>query len=179
MIILSSLYESERVSLLLEKIKDIKEIYFRYMRKIVLIFSGISIFSIVSIIFLQVIMRYIFNSGLRWPNEIAGFIFVWICFIGPIFAFESNALLKLDYFREKLPGKLKIIIEFLIESIVLITLMILIYYGFKNVMNVWSRATPALRFSYGYVYLSFPIGFIILFIGYFLDFFEHLLEEFL
>jgi len=146
------------------------------MRNIILIFSGTAILSIITIIFLQVIMRYIFNSGLRWPNEIAGFIFVWICFTGPIFAFENNDLLKLDYFRERLPYNLKYLVEIIIESIVLFFLITIIIYGFKNVINVWSRTTPALRFSYGYVYLSLPIGFIILFIAYFLDFVEHLLE---
>lgn len=160
---------------MLETIKKIKSVYLKWSSKIALYLIGLFIILIILFIFMQVILRYIFNTGLRWPHELSGFLFVWVCFVGPIFPFEQNELIKITFFRERLPNKFRLIIELLIYLIVLITLFLLIYHGFRSTQQVWSRTTPALRFSYGYVYLSLPLGFSLLFIAYFLEFIENLI----
>jgi len=163
---------------MIDNIINIKRKYLHYTSKIVLILTSLAILAIISFIFLQVIMRYVFRAGFRWPHEISGFIFVWICFVGPIFPYEKNELIKIEFFRERLPYKASKIVEILISVIVLVALFLLIFHGFRAVNQVWSRATPALRFSYGYVYLSLPIGFSLLFIGYLLDLIVQILQLF-
>ena len=49
-------------------------------------FLVISMIAMVVIIFLQVVMRYVFNNSLTWSEEIARYIFLWQIWIGVSYA---------------------------------------------------------------------------------------------
>lgn len=53
-------------------------------------FLVISMIAMVVIIFLQVVMRYVFNNSLTWSEEIARYIFLWQIWIGVSYAVKRS-----------------------------------------------------------------------------------------
>lgn len=51
----------------------------------------------------NVILRYLFNSGLEISEEVSRFIFVWLTFIGAIVALKDGAHLGVDTLVRRLP----------------------------------------------------------------------------
>lgn len=48
------------------------------------------------IIFVQVIMRYVFNSSLSWSEELARYLFIWLIYIGISYGCKLMKHLKID-----------------------------------------------------------------------------------
>ena len=62
----------------------------------------------VLMVFGNVVLRYVFNSGIVVSEELSRFFFVWLTFIGAIVAVRDNAHLGMDNVVQRLPraGKL-------------------------------------------------------------------------
>ncbi len=76
----------------------------------------------VGLVFLNVILRAGFNSGLVWSEELARYLFVFITFIGAIGAMRSNSHLGMDIVIRRLPHKGKIVAYFLNQTLILIVM---------------------------------------------------------
>ena len=60
--------------------------------------------AMVVMVFGNVVLRYGFNSGLDFSEELSRFFFIWITFLGAIIAMRENAHLGLDTLVRVLPG---------------------------------------------------------------------------
>jgi TRAP-type C4-dicarboxylate transport system permease small subunit len=61
----------------------------------------------VVLVFSNVVLRYAFNSGLAWAEEVARLMFVWMIFLGAILALRHHAHLGVEFLVEKLPPPLR------------------------------------------------------------------------
>ena len=110
------------------------------------------------LVFLQVLLRYIFQLPLEGTEELCGFLFVWLCFLGAYSALRYNEIPKIDFINQYLNLKWQIILDIVGEVFTLIVLVFFIYGGIKATILASAQYTTAWRFSWGYVFASFPIG---------------------
>ncbi len=89
---------------------------------------GIMLALIVLFVFLNVVLRTVFNSGLTWSEEIARYLFVYITYIGAIGAMRSNVHLGMDSVMHKLPKGLKRI-TYIFAQIIIIIIMAMLTHG--------------------------------------------------
>ncbi|GHU19942.1 putative TRAP transporter small permease protein [Betaproteobacteria bacterium] len=105
---------------------------------------------IVLLVFMNVAMRYILNTGLTWSEEIAVNLFVWVIFLGAILAGLEGLHIKVDMLTSKLPKKLQKICLVISSLCVLFALGVLIVGGI-GVVEVYDKnvsAATGLPFSY-------------------------------
>jgi TRAP-type C4-dicarboxylate transport system permease small subunit len=62
----------------------------------------LSLASMVVFVFLNVVLRYVFNSGLAWSGEVARYLFVWVIFLGSVVAVKEQSHLGVDLLVSKL-----------------------------------------------------------------------------
>lgn len=89
---------------------------------------GIMMALIIFFVFLNVVLRSVFNYGLSWSEELARYLFVYITFLGGIGAMRSNEHLGMDTLVRRMPFHLKRISYIASQSLILI-LMILFGHG--------------------------------------------------
>jgi TRAP-type C4-dicarboxylate transport system permease small subunit len=89
---------------------------------------GILLALMVIFTFANVVLRYVFNSGLVWSEELASFSFVWLCYIGAIGALRDNRHLYIDSFLSRLHGATQKIV-YALSQIIILVLMGLLAYG--------------------------------------------------
>lgn len=73
-------------------------------------------------LFLNIVLRYAFNSGIPWAEEMSRFLFIWITFLGAIIAFKDNQHLGVSALIKRCPLKLKKILYLLSSAIVIYVL---------------------------------------------------------
>ncbi|NGP45395.1 TRAP transporter small permease [Bacillaceae bacterium SIJ1] len=52
--------------------------------------------SMVSLVFFNVVLRYVFDSGITWSEELARYLFVWVVFLGAVVATKEKGHLGVD-----------------------------------------------------------------------------------
>jgi TRAP-type transport system small permease protein len=58
----------------------------------------------VVLVFGNVVLRYVFNSGIAWAEEIARLMFVWLIFLGAILALRHHGHLGVELLQARLPA---------------------------------------------------------------------------
>jgi len=136
-------------------------------RKIGNVYNKIEAYLLVSslvftvlLIFYQVIMRYVFNNSSFWSEEAARYIFMWQIWMGASIGFKDDKHIKIELFTKMLRGKVKIFFSLLSNLLMLAFCVFLIVKGweFLKLTFMLNMVTPALRFSYVYVYASMPLS---------------------
>jgi len=119
--------------------------------------AGILLGLIVTLVFAQVLFRYIFNFSLHWTEELAKYLFVWMTFIGSIGAFKDRIHIGVDFFVNLLPERYKFFMG--VFDILLITCFsgIAACIGYMWTIDVWGTLSPALGLPISLLlYAAFP-----------------------
>ena len=104
------------------------------------------------LVFGNVVLRYVFNSGITWSEEMSRFLFVWMVFLGAIAALKENMHLGVDIVINALPHKAKKVVFIVSNLLVLYVLWLLLNGSWKMaVLNMDSKA-PATGTPLGLVY---------------------------
>lgn len=134
--------------------KKIDEIVFKYLCWV----CAALLFSMMGLIFVQVLARYVFQHSLTWSEEVGRFIFVWITFLGMPAAFRSGAHVALDLLERRLVGFPQKALKLLNCSLVFVVAVALFFSGLDLYELGTDQASPALNIPMHYVYSVFPIG---------------------
>jgi TRAP-type C4-dicarboxylate transport system permease small subunit len=104
------------------------------------------------LVFGNVVLRYAFNSGITWSEEMSRFLFVWMVFLGAIAALKDNMHLGMDIVINFLPKAAKKAAFLLSNALVLYVLWLLLDGSWKmTVLNMNSTA-PATGMPLSYLY---------------------------
>jgi TRAP-type C4-dicarboxylate transport system permease small subunit len=105
------------------------------------------------LVFGNVVLRYVFNSGITWSEEMSRFLFVWMVFLGAIAALKDNMHLGVDIIVNALPQKAKKVV-FIISNLLVLYVLYLLLVGSwdMTILNMNSTAPATglpLSFLYG------------------------------
>jgi len=107
---------------------------------------------------LAVFFRYVLNDALSWPEELSGYLLVWITFGGGYLVARDNAHISFDLFVESLPGWTARSIHFATNAMMMIFLLFLFYQSSKVALEVGSTPLLALEIVPEWVFMiSIPI----------------------
>lgn len=109
-------------------------------------------------IFLQIIMRFVFNNSLSWSEELGKFIFVWISWLGISIGQRKNEHIKITMVVDKLSPKYQNIIEIVANFILLVILAVTIYYAILLVQFQQNVNYAGIKISSSWGYLSLVLG---------------------
>jgi TRAP-type C4-dicarboxylate transport system permease small subunit len=123
----------------------------------------VSMFALmVLIIFVQVIMRYIFNNSLSWSEELGKFLFVWLSWIGISIGAKRNEHIKITMLTDKLSPSARKIVDIISEIIVIAICSVTTYYGISLVISQAPVYYAGIKISMSWGYLSVVVGCILM-----------------
>jgi len=112
----------------------------------------------VAAIFLQVIMRFVFNNSLTWSEELGKFIFVWISWLGISLAERKNEHIKITLVTDRLSPKWRTVCDILAAVCMLLILGVIVYYGVQLVIFQQRVTYAGIKISTSWGYLSLVLG---------------------
>ncbi|KJE26380.1 tripartite ATP-independent periplasmic transporter, DctQ component family protein [Geobacillus kaustophilus] len=120
------------------------------------------------LVFGNVVLRYGFNSGITWSEEMSRFLFIWMVFFGAIGALKDHDHLGVDTLLKKLPAGAKRIVFVVSNAIVLYVLYLLLDGSWKITISSLGSRAPATGLPLAFIYgtgliVSVGMGIIVLF----------------
>lgn len=134
----------------------------------------------VAIVFMQVIMRYLFNTSLAWSEELSRYIFIWQVWLGSSIAYVDNQHIRVDLifsiFKSKKAHK---ILHLIINVIWFAFNVFLVYVGIKLLKSMSARnaLSSGMRLPLVYVYSALPVSSFILAFRIFFDTIDRISEK--
>ena len=136
--------------------------------KIVLFIAQASILAMVAIVTLTVILRYCFNTGLSWAEEVPRLLVTVFAFIACAIGVRDHMHVAVNAIYNKFPvgGKVRKALDVLTDVVVLLCGLFMLYTGGARTMKLFSMpgTLPITGISTAWQYLPIPIaGFVITF----------------
>jgi TRAP-type C4-dicarboxylate transport system permease small subunit len=112
--------------------------------------------------FIQVVLRYFTSASLRpfaWGDEIIRLTSIWVAFLAASIGVREGSHLSVDYFVNKLLGSRgKLILRKTTLVIVLISMLILVWYGIAQAVANLGSSLQNLPISMAWFYAAVPVG---------------------
>jgi len=128
--------------------KKATDVFFHMLEiLLVLLLSGMAL-----MVFVNVIMRYAFNSGFVASEELARYFFVWVSFIGAVVAFREHGHLGIETFVMFLSRRGRIVCMILSNMIIILCSAIFFWGTWKQYPINASMTAPVNGMSMIWVY---------------------------
>ncbi len=114
---------------------------------LVLLLAGMA-----AMIFLNVVLRYGFNSGLVISEEMSRFFFVWLTFIGAVLAFSENGHLGVETLVRRFGRRGRIICMALTNILILFCVVVLFWGTWMQAPINASMRSPVAGMPLAYVF---------------------------
>lgn len=123
-------------------------LFYRFLDLLlILLLSGMAI-----MVFLNVVLRYGFNSGLTVSDEMSRYFFVWLTFIGAVVGFREHGHLGVESLVAMF-GKRGRVICMILSNLLILSVSILFFWGtWKQLPINISMSAPVTGLSMGWVY---------------------------
>ena len=108
----------------------------------------------VVLVFGNVVLRYGFNSGITFSEEVSRFLFVWMVFLGSVLMLRDNGHLGVHTVTKKLPRAGKLACKFVSDVAVLGCCVLLTYGGWRIVKLNMTNIAPVSEIPLGVVYFA-------------------------
>ena len=121
---------------------------FTSVNKLLNVIMVVCLATMVVLVFGNVVLRYVFHTGITWAEEMSRFMFVWLVFLGAIGALKDNNHLGVDLLVKILPANLKKGAYILSNLIMLYTLWLVLNGSLKMTNHTINSIAPATGLPY-------------------------------
>jgi len=115
-----------------------------------------------AIILLQVFCRYVLNSPLAWPEEIARFLMVWMAFLAAPYAYREGLFVRLETWIGRFNERIQRVVNLGIQALLVILFLLL----FKESLWLVERGSviraSSVNLSLSWVFAVLPAMFLLL-----------------
>ncbi len=148
-------------------VKVIRDIN-RWMHYTILLLAEIALVAMVLIVTLSVILRFFFNTGIAWAEEVPRLMVGFFAFFALAMGVRDKSHISMDFFYNLAPkgGKLRAFMDFLANVCVLLCGAFLLYYGGSRILLMMTRSgvLPITQWPNWVRYAAAPVvGFTVIF----------------
>lgn len=113
---------------------------------------------------LQVLLRYVFNSGLIWSLEATTYSFAWLVFLGMAYGVRTRSHIAVELITGRLRGNTHRVVTFITLMICVMYSLLMLYGGAVFVQHLFALGNDARDLPIARWILTFmlPLGFALL-----------------
>lgn len=112
----------------------------------------------VVLVFMNVVLRYGFNSGITFSEEVSRFLFVWVVFVGSVLTLRDNGHLGVHSFTKRLPFAGKRACKLVADVLSLGCCVLITWGGWTVVRLEISNIAPISGIALGAVFTAVLVG---------------------
>jgi C4-dicarboxylate transporter DctQ subunit len=147
------------------------ESFFRFNRQAMLwgkILVGAIMTGATFLLFYNVVLRYVFHSGITWAEEMTRYTLLWTVFVGAGVIAREGTHVSMEAFFNLWPAKLQRTGFLAINLFCIATIAIIVYFGIGMVRMVveTDQTSEAAFLPMWIIYGAFPVGSILMILGY-------------
>lgn len=135
----------------------------QYFKKFVsnfeIIFASMFLIVTTVLVMLNVVLRYFFNLGIFWSEEVATGCFVWSVFLGAAAGYKFRIHVGVDMIVNMCPPTAKKIIGIVVDLILLLINGYITYIAVIYLSHSYKKPTPVLNISTAFISSSLLVSF--------------------
>lgn len=140
----------------------------KWMHRVILFLSEICLAAMVVIVIMTVILRYFFNTGIAWAEEVPRLLVGFFAFFACAMGVRDRTHMSMDMVYAAFPkgGRVRIVIDYFADLCVLACGLFMLYYGGLRILKMMSLpgVMPITRWPNWVRYAAVPVaGFSIIF----------------
>ena len=120
--------------------------------------------AMITVVFVQVVLRYVFNESFYGSEELSRFLFTWFIFMSATLGLERGIHFSVDVFVDLLPRSLQRAIMVVVHLIVLAVLALLVVKGIEFTIRNWGQLSSAMQIQMSYANAAVPAGAFLMFL---------------
>ena len=111
----------------------------------------------VGVILLQVVMRYVFNNALPWPEEMARAMMIWMTALvaGP--AFRSSHFVAITLIEDYLPALIHTLLRILLAGLIVLVLLLMTELAVEFFQRGFRSRAASMNIPRAWIYLSMTV----------------------
>ncbi|AGH39511.1 TRAP transporter small permease protein [Bibersteinia trehalosi USDA-ARS-USMARC-188] len=106
------------------------------------------------LVFLNVVLRYGFNSSINITEEVSRYLFVWLTFLGAVLAFNANQHVKVTILTVRLSPKKQRVLQLLTDTLMLFCCYLMVQGSFVQFQLNLDNIAPISGIPTGITYLA-------------------------
>jgi TRAP-type C4-dicarboxylate transport system permease small subunit len=112
------------------------------IQRVMLYASALSTFVIMLLTTIDAMGRYLFNSPIAGVYEITtSYLMVAAVFLGATYAYREGAYIRVTFLAERLPGKVKLAVDYFVQTISMLYGALLVYATYEQMLVVMASHT--------------------------------------
>ncbi len=121
--------------------------------------AGVAFSTMMLVVFVNVLLRYLLQKSLVWCEEVAAIGFIWTIFVGAAVCYKHRELISVDVLVSLLSEKKNRIAILCIDGFVLLTCILLGWLSWNFSLSAWSKVSLSMKISYTFFDISSTVGF--------------------
>lgn len=128
------------------------------------IFVSTCLGGMVALVFIQIILRNFYNSGIVGSDSLVKHLVLWVGFLGAGLATREKSHIRIDIASKILPPGIKAVAQILVDIFSITVCMGLVYaaYSFVSIEYETGEVIPFLQIPVWIMELIIPVGFFII-----------------
>ena len=114
--------------------------------------------AIFAIMLLQIAFRYVLNAPLVWTEELARYLFIWVCYLGAVVALRRGNHIVIALVLERLPARLRTAVLLGIQVLALGFLGMLAVQGVRLALRTHTVLAITLPIPWSAIYAAAPVA---------------------
>lgn len=110
----------------------------------------------------HIFCRFVLNSSLSWSEELLKVMLVWFCLFSTSIIAVERGHVSIVVFKEKMPKPIAQLLSLITQMFMYLASFMVVYIGFRMVVNTLERHTPAANIPYPIVYGAIPVAFLVI-----------------
>ena len=120
------------------------------------ILTVISLFAMFGCMILQVVMRYLFDNPLIWPEGLSKVFFIWMSYLAAGLLIKTRGHIVIDLFINKFPESLRNILKYVFSFSLLVLVIVFSVYSLRIALNTRASIYELGNISESVIWLSMP-----------------------
>lgn len=123
-------------------------------------FISILLLAASAILFVNVVLRYVFNTGFIWAEEMVRYQIVWLVFVGASVAARKGIHIGVDAVVQIMPAPVQKAVRIAVYLLCIAFCGILLFYGVELMLQTraFNQRTPAMQAPFWLAQLAIPTG---------------------
>lgn len=109
----------------------------------------------------QVISRYVFNTGFAWTEESARYMMVWLVFSGAALCTKRDIHVAVDAMEEMIP-KFSFVLKLIQRVIMIVYCVLVLKFGLASLANAAKQTSPNMQVPMNIIYSIFPAAMLLI-----------------
>lgn len=117
---------------------------YRFIYRVIDLYAKTALIAVIAIVSAQVVARNVFKSNIRWNQEVALLLTIWMAFLGISIGVDKGLHIQVELFYSLFPKALQRVIDRLNQVLLLINVILLVLGCFMDLTPLVLIMTPIL-----------------------------------